>query len=94
MSAFTQTTTTFAWTYASLVSSSSLIEFKASWSSANDGFIIITKSQNYLLPFNGSAGLNFVNNSINTLQIQVNGVGQILVSNNQGQVLEIATLRP
>jgi hypothetical protein len=93
-SAFTQTTSTFAWTYASLVSSSSLIEFKASWSSSNDGFIIITKSSNYLIPFNGSAGIDFANNGINTLQIQVNPVGQILVSNNQGQVIEIVNSTP
>jgi hypothetical protein len=93
-SAFTQTTTTFAWTYASLVTSYSLVEFKASWSSANDGFIIITKSQNYLLPFNGSTGLTFANNSVNTLQIQVNGAGQLVLSNNLGEVLEIANTTP
>jgi hypothetical protein len=93
-SAFTQTTTTFAWTYASLVSSSNLIEFKGYWLSANDGFIIITKSQNYLLPFNGSSGLTFTNNSINTLQIQVNGAGQLVLSNNLGEVLEITNTSP
>jgi hypothetical protein len=93
-SAFVQSTSTFAFSYASLVSSKSLIEFKAYWSSANDGFLIITKSANYLLPFNGSAGLIFTNNTVNTLQIQVNSVGQILVSNNIGQVIEINNNTP
>jgi len=94
MSAFTQTTTTFAWTYASFVTSTSLVEFKGSWSSANDGFIIITRSQNYLIPFNGTTGLSFVNNSVNALQIQVNGLGQLVVSNSQGQVIEISNTTP
>jgi len=89
-SAFIQQTSTFAFSYATLVSSKSLVEFKASWSSTNDGFLIITKSNNYLLPFNGSSGLSFFNNTVNTLQIQVNSIGQLLISNNEGQVLTVA----
>jgi len=87
-SAFTSTST-FEWTYASLVSSS-LVEFKGYWSSQNDGFLIITRSQNYLIPFNGSTGLTFSNNSVNSLQIQVNSIGQLLLTNGQGQSLEIS----
>lgn len=95
MSAFNQTTTTFAWAYAKLISTQSLIQFKAYWLSANDGLILITQSgNNYLIPFNGSSGLLFSNNSINTLQLQVNAVGQIIMSNNAGQVLEIANTTP
>jgi len=86
-SAFTSTST-FEWTYASLVSSS-LVEFKGYWLSANDGFLIITRSQNYLIPFNGSTGLTFSNNSVNSLQIQVNSIGQLLLTNGQGQTLQI-----
>jgi hypothetical protein len=93
-SPFIQRTTTFAWTYASFVSSTSLVEFKGYWSSQNDGFIIITKSSNYLIPFNGTTGLSFANNSVNALQIQVNGLGQLVVSNSQGQVLSIANTTP
>ena len=87
-SAFTSTST-FEWTYASLVSSS-LVEFKGYWSSQNDGFLIITRSQNYLIPFNGSTGLTFSNNSVNSLQIQVNSIGQLLLTNGQGQSLVIS----
>ncbi|AZG03575.1 hypothetical protein [Sulfolobus spindle-shaped virus] len=94
VSAFTHSTTTFAFSYVSLVSSSSLVEFNGYWLSANDGFIIVTKSSNYLIPFNGSAGIDFANDSVNTLQIEVNGVGQLVVSNNQGQVIEIANSTP
>ncbi|AZG03683.1 hypothetical protein [Sulfolobus spindle-shaped virus] len=82
MSAFSQSTTTFAWTYASLLSSSSLVEFQGYWLSANDGIIIITQSQNYLIPFN-YVGLTFYNNSVNTIQINViNNALQLNVNNN------------
>jgi hypothetical protein len=93
-SPFIQRTTTFAWTYASFVTSTSLVEFEASWLSANDGFIIITHSQNYLIPFNGSTGLTFTNNSINSLQVSVNGLGELVLTNGQGQVLSIANSTP
>jgi hypothetical protein len=92
-SAFIQKTSTFAFAYASLVSAKALVEFKASWLSNNDGFLIITKSNNYLIPFNGSSGLSFANNSVNTLQIQVD-TGQLVISNNAGQVLKIANNTP
>ncbi|AZG03642.1 hypothetical protein [Sulfolobus spindle-shaped virus] len=82
MSAFTQSATTFTWTYASLLSSSSLVEFQGYWLSANDGIIIITQSQNYLIPFN-YVGLTFYNNSVNTIQINVvNNALQLNVNNN------------
>jgi hypothetical protein len=93
-SAFIQQTSTFAFSYATLVSSKSLIEFKAYWASPNDGFLIITKSANYLLPFNGSSGLTFYNNSVNVLQIDVNAVGQIVIYNNANQVLTISNNTP
>jgi len=70
------------------------VEFEASWLSANDGFIIITHSQNYLIPFNGSTGLTFTNNSINSLQVSVNGLGELVLTNGQGQVLSIANSTP
>jgi hypothetical protein len=92
-SAFVQRTNTFAFAYASLVSSKSLIEFKASWYSSDDGFIIITKSANYLLPFNGSSGLKFFYNNVNTLQIEVNN-GQLVISNNYNQVVTINNNTP
>ncbi|ACP34305.1 hypothetical protein LS215_0151 [Sulfolobus islandicus L.S.2.15] len=79
---FTYSTTTFTWTYAQIVSSSSLIEFKGYWLNASDGIIIITQSQNYLIPFN-YVGLTFYNNSVNTIQINiVNNALQLNVNNN------------
>ncbi|ABV26188.1 end-filament protein [Sulfolobus spindle-shaped virus 4] len=70
MSAFTQTTSTFAWAYASIITSSSVMQFKGYWLSAGDGILLITQSSNYLIPFNFT-GLTWYNNSINTIQINV-----------------------
>jgi len=93
-SPFIQRTSTFEWTYTQIVSSSSLVEFQAYYSSPNDGFLIITESSNYLIPFNGSTGLTFTNNSITSLEFQVNGLGQLVLTNGQGQVLTIANSTP
>ncbi|ACZ35779.1 end-filament protein [Sulfolobus spindle-shaped virus 7] len=86
-SVFTQITTTFMWAYASILTSSSVIQFKAYWLNASDGFIIITQSQNYLIPFN-FVGLTWYNNSINTIQINVINNGLQFVIN--GGTLNIA----
>ena len=69
-SAFIYKTSTFMWAYADIVSQNSLIEFDGYWASANDGLLIITRSTNYLIPFNGSL-LPFHNNTVNEVQIQV-----------------------
>jgi hypothetical protein len=47
-----------------------------------------------LIPFNGSTGLTFTNNSINSLQVSVNGLGELVLTNGQGQVLTIANTTP
>ncbi|AZG03477.1 hypothetical protein [Sulfolobus spindle-shaped virus] len=86
-SALTQTTSTFAFTYASIITSSSLIQFKAYWLNASDGLIIITQSQNFLIPFN-YVGLTWYNNSVNTVQINViNNALQLTIN---GGTLNIA----
>ena len=91
--AFIQKASTFEWAYARLVASSSLIEFDGYWASANDGLLIITRSNNYLIPFNGSAGLSFTNNSVNSVQVSVNSVGQLVVTAN-GVSIDIANTTP
>jgi hypothetical protein len=80
-SAFDNHGSTFAFAYAKDVVSKALVEFCGYWLSANDGLIIITSKCNYLIPFNGSSGLQFNNDTVNELQVTVTATNEIDIIN-------------
>ncbi len=58
-----------------------LVEFCGYWSSSSDGLLIVTEKCNYLLPFNGSSGLTFDNDTTNELQITITASNEIDIIN-------------
>ncbi|WP_009990787.1 hypothetical protein, partial [Saccharolobus solfataricus] len=93
-SAFTHSTSTFAYTFASMVTTNAIVKFYANWLSANDGLILITQNNNYLIPFNGSAGLSFVNNSVTTLTFNIITGHYVQITSSAGGVLTISNTSP
>jgi hypothetical protein len=81
MSAFNNHGANFAFAYAKDVVSKALIEFCGYWLSANDGLLIITSKCNYLIPFNGSSGLQFNNDTVNELQVTITATNEIDIIN-------------
>ncbi|MQL56431.1 hypothetical protein [Acidianus ambivalens] len=81
MSAFVNKGSNFAFSYAKDVVSKALIEFCGYWASANDGLLIITMKCNYLIPFNGSSGLQYNNDTLNELQLTVTATNEIDIIN-------------
>jgi hypothetical protein len=71
----------FVFAYAKDLVTKALVEFCGYWASANDGLLIVTEKCNYLLPFNGSSGLTFNNNTINELQVTITASNEIDVIN-------------
>ncbi len=81
MGAFINHGSNFAFAYAKDVASKALIEFCGFWLSSNDGLIIITQTNNYLIPFNNSVCLKLSNDSVNELQLSVTPANEIAIEN-------------
>ncbi|CAA30200.1 hypothetical protein J5U23_03160 [Saccharolobus shibatae B12] len=94
-SAFTQSSNILAFAYAKMVTTNAIVQFKAYWLSANDGLVIITQTNNYLIPFNSSiTGLNFANNSVNTLTFQIVTGNYVQITSSAGGVLTLSNTSP